>query len=117
VYLSIDIDVIDSGFVPGTGWPEPGGLLPREALALVRGCAEGGLSGMEIVECSPPYDWAEQPSLISARVVLDALASLVRVGKQSVHSAPRRMGAVSGRCTARPTRNYPAGHYPPHREG
>ena len=43
----------------------------------MRGCAEGGLSGMEIVECSPPYDWAEQTSLISARVVLDALASLV----------------------------------------
>jgi agmatinase len=81
VYLSFDIDVIDSGFVPGTGWPEPGGLLPREALALVRGVAEGGLSGMEIVECSPPYDWAEQTSLISARVVLDALASMVRTGQ------------------------------------
>ena len=60
VYLSFDIDVIDAGFVPGTGWPEPGGLLPREALNLVRLVAEGGLSGMEIVECSPPYDWAEQ---------------------------------------------------------
>lgn len=89
VYLSFDIDVIDSGFVPGTGWPEPGGLLPREALALVRGCAEGGLSGMEIVECSPPYDWAEQTSLISARVVLDALASLVRVGKLGNKAATR----------------------------
>ena len=81
VYLSFDIDVIDSGFVPGTGWPEPGGLLPREALALVRGVAAGGISGMEIVECSPPYDWAEQTSLISARVVLDALASLVQTGQ------------------------------------
>jgi agmatinase len=81
VYLSFDIDVIDSGFVPGTGWPEPGGLLPREALGLVRRVAEGGISGMEIVECSPPYDWAEQTSLISARVILDALASMIRVGK------------------------------------
>jgi hypothetical protein len=93
VYLSFDIDVIDSGFVPGIGWPEPGGLLPREALALVRGCAEGGLSGMEIVECSPPYDWAEQTSLISARVVLDALASLVRVGKLGNKAATRRPDA------------------------
>jgi agmatinase len=31
--------------------------------------------------CSPSYDWAEQTSLLSARVVLDTLASLVRVGK------------------------------------
>ena len=35
VYLSFDIDVIEAGFVPGTGWPEPGGLLPREALKMV----------------------------------------------------------------------------------
>ena len=27
VYISFDIDCIDAGFVPGTGWPEPGGLL------------------------------------------------------------------------------------------
>jgi agmatinase len=89
VYLSFDIDVVDAGFVPGTGWPEPGGLLPREALGLVRLVAEGGLSGMEIVECSPPYDWAEQTSLLSARVVLDTLATLVRNGKLGRKPASR----------------------------
>ncbi|MCM3884287.1 agmatinase family protein [Frankia sp. R82] len=93
VYLSFDIDVIDSGFVPGTGWPEPGGLLPREALGLVRRIAEGGLSGMEVVECSPPYDWAEQTSLLSARVILDTLASLVRVGRLGRKPATRRTDA------------------------
>jgi agmatinase len=93
VYLSFDIDVIDSGFVPGTGWPEPGGLLPREALGLVRRVAEGGLSGMEIVECSPPYDWAEQTSLISARVILDTLASLVRTGQLGKKASTRRKDA------------------------
>jgi agmatinase len=25
VYISFDIDAVDCGFVPGTGWPEPGG--------------------------------------------------------------------------------------------
>ena len=44
VYLSFDIDSIEPGFVPGTGWPERGGLMPREALKMVsssprRGCA------------------------------------------------------------------------------
>ena len=34
VYLSFDIDSVDCGFVPGTGWPEPGGFLPREVLKL-----------------------------------------------------------------------------------
>jgi agmatinase len=44
VYMSFDIDSIDCGFVPGTGWPEPGGFLPREALALAsKVAAEGHL--------------------------------------------------------------------------
>ncbi len=80
VYLSFDVDVIDSAFVPGTGWPEPGGLLPREALQLVRLVAAEGLAGLEVVECSPPYDHSEQTSLIASRVILDALAVLVREG-------------------------------------
>jgi len=81
VYLSFDVDVIDAGFVPGTGWPEPGGLLPREALKLVRLVSEPGLAGLEVVECSPPYDQSEQTSLIAARVVLDCLAAQVRTGR------------------------------------
>ena len=36
VYLSIDIDVLDPGMAPGTGTPEPGGLLTRELLRAVR---------------------------------------------------------------------------------
>ena len=74
---------------------------------------------MEIVECSPPYDWAEQTSLISARVVLDTLASLVRVGKLGNKAAtrPDAWGPYPGDAPRDPTQNYPAGHYPPRREG
>ena len=45
VWLSFDVDCLDAAFVPGTGWPEPGGFLPREALALVRGVASRGPGG------------------------------------------------------------------------
>jgi agmatinase len=89
VYLSFDVDVIDSGFVPGTGWPEPGGLLPREALKLIRLVSEPGLAGLEVVECSPPYDQSEQTSLIAARVVLDCLATQVREGRLGRRPASR----------------------------
>jgi agmatinase len=93
VYLSFDVDVIDSGFVPGTGWPEPGGLLPREALQLVRLVSEPGLAGLEVVECSPPYDQSEQTSLIAARVVLDCLATHVREGRLGRTAAALRRRA------------------------
>ncbi|SDI96633.1 agmatinase [Frankineae bacterium MT45] len=87
VYLSFDIDVFDAGFVPGTGWPEPGGLLPREGLNMVRAIAREGLAGIEVVECSPPYDTSEQTALLSARVIMDSLASMVQAGKIGTKAA------------------------------
>jgi agmatinase len=80
VWLSFDVDCLDAAFVPGTGWPEPGGFLPREALELVRRVSARGLAGMEVVECSPPYDSAEITSLMAVRVVCDVLATLVNNG-------------------------------------
>ena len=77
VYLSFDIDSI-AGFVPGTGWPEPGGLMPREALKMVGLIAAEGLCGMELVEVSPPYDHADITSLMALRLCVDVLARLAR---------------------------------------
>jgi agmatinase len=85
VYLSFDIDCVDCGFVPGTGWPEPGGFLPREALSLVGKVAAEGLCGMEVVEVSPPYDTSDITSLFGVRVIVDALGALVSHGKLGAH--------------------------------
>ena len=74
--------------MPGTGWPEPGGLLPREALSLVRKVAAEGIAGMEIVEVSPPYDHADTTALMGVRVVLDVLATLVLNGKVKTKTPP-----------------------------
>jgi agmatinase len=81
VYMSFDIDSIEPAFVPGTGWPEPGGLLPREALKLVGLVAAEGLCGMEVVEVSPPYDHADITSLMALRIVVEALGAMVAHGK------------------------------------
>jgi len=80
VYMSYDIDSIEAAFVPGTGWPECGGLLPREALKLVGNVAKEGLCGMEVVEVSPPYDHADITSLMAMRIVVDALGAMVGHG-------------------------------------
>jgi len=67
-------------FVPGTGWPEPGGLLPREGLTFIQLIAERPLAGVAVVGCSPLYDNAEITALIAARVVCDTLGCLARTG-------------------------------------
>jgi agmatinase len=77
IYLSIDIDVVDPGLAPGTGTPEPGGLLSRELLRAIRrivGRVE--LAAMDIVEVSPPYDHAEVTSMIAHRAALEAISAL-----------------------------------------
>ncbi len=81
VYLSFDIDSVDAGFVPGTGSPEPGGLLPREALKLLRLIAREGLCGMEVVEVAPPYDVSDMTAQLACRGVMDVLGTLVLEGK------------------------------------
>ncbi len=82
VYISFDIDCIDAGFVPGTGWPEPGGLMPREALKLLEIIVRNvPVCGLEIVEVSPPYDISDMTSLMATRVICDTMAHLVVSGQ------------------------------------
>ena len=85
VYISFDVDCVDCGFVPGTGWPEPGGFLPREALALVGKVAAEGICGLEVVEVSPPYDTSDITALFGVRVIVDVLGTLVAHGKLGGH--------------------------------
>lgn len=77
IYLSVDIDVIDPGMAPGTGTPEPGGLLTRELLRAVRqivGSVE--LAAMDVVEVSPPFDHSEVTAAAAHRCVLEAISAL-----------------------------------------
>jgi agmatinase len=87
VYISFDIDSVDCGFVPGTGWPEPGGFLPREALKLLGLVCAPGICGLEIVEVSPPYDTSDITALLGLRVVVEALGSMVAHGSLGKHKA------------------------------
>jgi len=85
VYLSFDIDCVDCGFVPGTGWPEPGGFLPREVLKIVGLVAAQGVCGVEVVEVSPPYDTSDISALFGLRVMVDVLGSMVAHNKLGAH--------------------------------
>ena len=77
IYLSLDIDVIDPGMAPGTGTPEPGGMLTREVLRAIRQIVGAvDLCGMDIVEVSPPYDHAETTAMAANRAALEAISAL-----------------------------------------
>ncbi len=76
VYLSIDIDVVDPAYAPGTGVPEPGGITSQElldSLALLKGQS---IVGADLVEVAPAYDTTGQTGLLAAAIVRECLLLL-----------------------------------------
>ncbi|MSO58158.1 MAG: agmatinase [Thermoleophilia bacterium] len=82
-FFSFDIDVLDPGFAPGTGTPESGGLSPREALGFVRSLAGIRFLGFDVVEVSPPYDSAGQPTAVAASNVAYEMLTLAALSSQA----------------------------------
>jgi agmatinase len=81
VYLSVDIDVLDPAFAPGTGTPEPGGWTTRELIRILRGLEGLNVVGADVVEVAPAYQGAgEETALAGAQVVYEILSSMVKKG-------------------------------------
>jgi len=73
-YLSFDIDMVDPGFAPGTGTPEPGGPSAHDALAIVRGLTGIDFVGFDVVEVIPAYDPAAQTAFLAANLAYEMLS-------------------------------------------
>jgi guanidinobutyrase len=76
VYLSFDIDGLDPSVAPGTGTPEPGGLLTSQGLEIIRGMYGLNVIGCDLVEVSPPYDATGNTALLAANLIFEMLCSL-----------------------------------------
>ena len=73
VYITLDIDVVDPAFAPGTGTPQVGGLSSAQILELVRSLQGLNIVGCDLVEVSPPYDSAEITSLLAANLLYELI--------------------------------------------
>lgn len=76
VYISVDIDVLDPGFAPGTGTIEPGGLLPRELIFFLRQLEGLNIVGADVVETNPAFDHAEITATNAAQAVFELITSM-----------------------------------------
>jgi guanidinobutyrase len=75
VYLSFDIDGLDPSVAPGTGTPEPAGLMTSQGLEIIRGMFGLNLIGADLVEVSPPYDTTGNTALLAANLLFEMLCS------------------------------------------
>ena len=77
LFVSLDIDVLDPAYAPGTGTPEPNGLTPRELFPLLRRLgAETNLVGIELVELNPLVDPTYVTPLVANRCAREMLTGV-----------------------------------------
>jgi agmatinase len=78
VFMSVDVDVLDPAFAPGTGTPEPGGMTPADLLWACRTlAAQVDLVGADVVEVAPTaVGTADVTALVADRVVREILTGI-----------------------------------------
>jgi formimidoylglutamase len=77
VYISVDLDVLDSTAAPGVSAPTPGGLRTMELFRMLGALGrDDGVAGFEVVECAPPLDDGHQTARAGARTVAHVLAGV-----------------------------------------
>jgi len=87
VYLSIDIDVLDPAFAPGTGAPEPGGWTSREMIKILRGIRGLNIVGADIVEVAPAYDTpGGDTAFVAAALAYEILTNMVLSGMKKTEN-------------------------------
>ncbi len=80
VYVTIDIDVLDPAYAPGTGTAEAGGISSKELLEAIQSIAQSDLNvvGADLVEVAPPYDSGEQTSIAASKFIREMLLGWVK---------------------------------------
>lgn len=76
-YLTCDLDILDPSVLPGTGTPEPGGIMFNElAEILVSLITRLRIVGIDVVELAPRLDPAGVSEVVAAKVVRECLIAL-----------------------------------------
>jgi agmatinase len=76
IYLTLDIDVVDPAYAPGTSTPEPFGLTPRDVLEIIEAFSPQ-LIGCDITEVCPPYDHG-QTAVLAAKLIQTCISGIYR---------------------------------------
>ena len=76
LYISLDLDVFDPGFVPGVSHHEPGGMSPREILELILDI-NVPIVGADIVELNPKRDHEGMTAMVGAKFLKEIMGKMI----------------------------------------
>lgn len=78
VYVTVDIDVVDGAFAPGTGTVEPGGISARELLEAFHTMSGLNIIGLDIVEIAPGFDQSERTAILGAKLIREGILGFTK---------------------------------------
>ena len=101
-FISVDVDVLDPAFAPGTGTPEPGGMTSADLLWACREAASRvELAGAEVVEVAPDHIGSRDiTALVAERIVREILTGFAQARATAIASGRPSMVAASPSAVA-----------------
>lgn len=73
VFVTVDLDVLDTSIMPGTGTPEVGGLEFNELIGWFKYLKDFNIVGADVVELAPDYDTSGASTAVATKVIRELL--------------------------------------------
>ena len=76
IFVTVDLDVLDTSVMPGTGTPETGGLTFNELLGWFKYISKFNIIGADVVELAPDYDSSGASTAVATKVIRELLMAI-----------------------------------------
>lgn len=76
IFVTVDLDVLDTSILPGTGTPEVGGLSFNELLGWFKYISKFNIIGADVVELAPDYDKSGTSTAVATKVIRELLMAM-----------------------------------------
>jgi len=76
IFVTVDLDVLDTSIMPGTGTPEVGGLTFNELLGWFKYISKFNIIGADVVELAPDYDSSGASTAVATKVIRELLMTM-----------------------------------------
>ena len=89
IYLSMDLDILDPAYAPGSGYPEPGGISTRSLIDFIFGLKGLEIVAFDVVELCPQYDSSSITVIGVGKIILETLGIMRPSSRRFLSTRPR----------------------------
>jgi len=76
IFVTVDLDVLDTSIMPGTGTPEVGGLDFNQLVGWFKYLSQFNIIGADVVELAPDYDTSGASTAVATKVIRELLMAV-----------------------------------------